>query len=101
MSFHRLIRFLLANLDQVDEVIAHAVQVWEALQDGDDAAVARESGEFLIWLSTLLEAMDDYSGADEVTAEDYQELEKQGISIGSIMLIWQIIQLLLPLIPKR
>ena len=101
MSFHRLIRFLLANLDQVEEVIAHAVQVWEALQDGDDAAVARESGEILIWLSTLLEAMDDFSGADEVTAEDYQELEKQGISIGSIMLIWQIIQLLLPLIPKR
>lgn len=99
MHYTRFIRWVLANMDQAPSAIKHAQEVWGAIQSGNGANAAREAGEFLIWLSAILETMPEFAG-EEVAIADYQAIEEAGISIGGLMQLWTLIQLLLPLFER-
>jgi len=96
MSYSRFIRWVLANMDKIPQAISHAKEVWAAIAAQDAAATARESGEFLIWLGVQLESMPEYAGT-EASSKDLAAIERSGIRLSDLQLLWDLIRLLLPI----
>ena len=97
MTYQQLLRWSLENMDKVPAAVQHAREVWSAIQTGTPAQAARESGEFLLWLSGALENLPEYAGAEEVLSiQVVAPLEEAGIGLGDLLSLWTLISLLLP-----
>jgi hypothetical protein len=103
MTYQKFLRWVIANLDLVPAALGHASEIWDRIEAGDESGALREAGEFLIWLSTVVDSIPEMAVAGDIEAKaaDYQAIEAAGISLGDLALLWSLIQLLIPLLTAK
>ena len=128
MSYTKFLRWVLENLNLAPKLVEHAGEVWDAIESGDESRAAREAGEFLIWLSSILEDMPEFAddGSPRMSRLNFSDPEDntiqslaadergaatgivemavaarevdKAIGLGGVMMAWQLIQLIWPIL---